>query len=367
MKETFLVVVGVILSLALTISTNESHLPSANFEPSGGHAHLLEIAKLALIQKVKPEDAKALYEAFDLVIASLQAVIDEEKITYTKEIGDLRAYKKAIESSYRSVKEQLSEAESKLTLTYEPLQKDLRQQISSAKSDILKNQNAIKDLSDAHGKEVRSYNERIRDLTELIAVIDRAIQLLSAVKGGTAAPSLSLVEMQEKTNLIHSIRQGIEKVETESMKTLVNMLLLKMEGDFDAKDSARKIINLLLSLRRRLDGQRIKANQELKTSEDSYTKTNTNLWNLDAQLNDNRVKLQDDLYRVQGQIKVVERQISSLKDIVAKWKESLDSTMKVYNEKKDLHTKQAKSFDYELKLVSQAMQELASNGLPRPA
>jgi hypothetical protein len=243
--------------------------------------------KLLQLSRVDPNDVKELWRAFQMVLDSLRGIREEDNRVYQEEVATYTKQLKTLESSLESANSEKLLSDAQVNQVLIPNRDTLTQSLRSVRKDITKTKDSIKELDENYLKSDGEMKKKVKNLADLIAAVDRAIQVLSAFQS-TATPESSFLETESEKQIAEDLRNGMQLVGSEAQKVLMNLLLMKMTVDqsggnqpeFDAKASAQKIIDLLVQLRAQLTSQRIRLLGEIELADTAHSNESEMLYKL---------------------------------------------------------------------------------------
>lgn len=247
----------------------------------------------------KESDFSGLFDALDLLLASLQDQILSENTTYVSSQTLHQSAVETLSNLISQTKLQAETAQDTLTNTLSPSKEEIETQIEDISQSILDFYSRKTELEDERTSQQAKNSQEIFDFTEAINAVEDAISILRVLSvsgsGGVSFVQRKYEDLSQAKNLL---KLSVSRVKHGFyINTLVQALSFLGEKNFIDQDALTRVLNLLKELRDSFetekkniadydDQQQILYENSLQSIEDGIEAQTTSLNLAKTQLND---------------------------------------------------------------------------------
>eukprot|EP01017_Pseudomicrothorax_dubius_P002825 TRINITY_DN1023_c0_g1_i2.p1 TRINITY_DN1023_c0_g1~~TRINITY_DN1023_c0_g1_i2.p1 ORF type:complete len:389 (+),score=162.01 TRINITY_DN1023_c0_g1_i2:96-1262(+) len=318
---------------------------------------------------VKPQDAKDLFDAFDLILQSLQDLIKEENTAYARELFSSAQFRVTLKNSVNLFQKKVDTTNALLVEVLRPKAERSAETVEEESKTVADSQAELKQITEDNVRNQKEFKAQQKNLKELINAVDKAIGLIEKVKDNlTAAPQLLQVHRENFRALAREIHEQVDGVKHFMYKPLIKALIqMTLKGDFDTNEAIAKILELLNNIRSKLVTQQLDLELSHSEAEQAFKGTSKALSDLITTSTKKLKDAQKELAQTAQTIEVQEADLKELEEQLDQWTDAWEKAEEALNEFNAQHKRTVKDFEEEIALVKQAIQVLENNGVTRPA
>lgn len=197
----------------------------------------------------KDSQFSALYEALDLLLASLQDQIASENQSYDQSYALHNTSIETLSSQIESTQLEIETAQDLLTNSLETSEDSLNEVIETISQSILDFRAKKVELQSQRQTQQEENSQKILDLTEAINAIDDAIDILRTLSTGSESSSFIQRRYENLNQVKNLLKLSVTRVKHSFyIETLVQALTNLGEKNFIDQDTLLRVLNLLKEL-----------------------------------------------------------------------------------------------------------------------